>query len=306
MHDKITAMANSTHPQFKYLLENLPERNLRPDAKLTTHQLKIDFEQVFTMPKIAEVIVQMSSNEANDFIVKVFEAGTSANKNIVEGWKNEVGDSVSLKELFEKYPTLDSLKSIDEVVKFLSNVGVAFSDENALMQEFENVNKLASFRQSAILIYKHLTEMSKSQDVVDNIISTIQSDRKDGKKGEGNQLKSLAKFEISTNEAISDDMIYKANGTTDFKFKQFNYLTKLAFSMDKMSYEELAKNYPQFDLTKNPSIRNSNWFNHLFTINADGVVTRTKANSLEFIRMGGLETDEINNKDGFVQDQVLK
>ena len=247
----------------------------------------------------------MSTDQANNFIVKVFEAGTSANKNIIEGWKSEVSDPVSLKEVFEKYPTTASLGTTDDVMNFLKEVGIIFSDENGVMQQFENKNKLADFRQAALLIHKHLLEVSKTTDIADNIISTIQNDKNNGRKGEGKQLAVLAKFEIATNEEISDDMIYKANGSTDFKFKQFNYLTKLSFSMDRMPYEELAKEYPQFDLTKNPAIRNSNWFNHLFNIDADGKVTRTKANSLEFIRMGGLESDELNDREGFVTVDLL-
>jgi hypothetical protein len=292
MISKLESMSRGKYPQMKYLLENLPPANLNVSAPLTTQQLKVEFEQIFNMPKVTEMITEMGDNEAGDFVVKVFEAGTSASRNVVDSWKNDAPE-VDLTTVLNKYP---SVISLEQKLAFLNDIGIAFTNQEELMKLLEKPARKNQFDTAFTYIYNQLKEVNKSKRVVPNAVDLINMGVPSlNIKSESSSLKVLSNLEIGSNEDIIDDMILKANGSSDWKFKQFNYILKMSNSLNSMTYDELKAIYPQFDIVKNPSIRNSVWFNHLFNIDSDGTVVRNKKNALEFLRMGGLQSDKIED-----------
>ena len=296
MISKLQDMAKGKYPQMKYLLENLPPAELSVSAPLTTQQLKVEFEQIFNMPKVAEMITEIGENAAGDFIVKVFEAGTSASRNVINTWSNEMGE-VNLNAVMNNYLSVTrDLASVEQKIAFLNDLGIVFSNPEELIKLLEKPAKKRVFDTSFQYIYNQLKEVNKTKKIVPSVIDIISAGIPSlNIKSESSSLKNLADLEIASNEDIIDDMILKANGTTDWKFKQFNYILKMSNSLNSMTYDELKALYPQFDIVKNPSIRNSVWFNHLFNIDADGTVVRNKKNALEFLRMGGLQSDKIED-----------
>ena len=293
MISKLESMSRGKYPQMKYLLENLPPADLNVSAPLSTQQLKVEFEQIFNMPKVTEMITEMGSNEAGEFVVKVFEAGTSASRNVVDTWKNDAAE-IDLTAVFNSNP---KVISVEQKLAFLSDIGIGFTNQEELMKLLEKPARKNQFDTAFTYIYNQLKKVSESKKVIPNAVDLINMGVPSlNIKSESSSLKVLSNLEIDSNEDIVDDMILKANGTTDWKFKQFNYILKMSNSLNSMTYDQLKAIYPQFDIVKNPSIRNSVWFNHLFNIDSDGTVVRNKKNALEFLRMGGLQSDEF--KDG--------
>ena len=292
MISKLESMSRGKYPQMKYLLENLPPADLNVSAPLSTQQLKVEFEQIFNMPKVTEMITEMGS-EAGDFVVKVFEAGTSASRNVIDTWKNDAVE-VDLTAVFNSHP---KVVSVEQKLAFLNDIGIAFTNQEELMKLLEKPARKNQFDTAFTYIYNQLKKVNQSKKVIPNTVDLINMGVPSSNiKSESSSLKVLSNLEIDSNEDIIDDMILKANGTTDWKFKQFNYILKMSNSLNSMTYDQLKAIYPQFDIVKNPSIRNSVWFNHLFNIDSDGTVVRNKKNALEFLRMGGLQSDEL--KDG--------
>lgn len=297
---KIEELSRTTNPNFKFLLESLPPDRVPKGSPTSMFMLKHQFEQVFNMPKVDEMLTILGSEESG-MIVKFIEAGTSSTRTVIEGWSNEI-DDFSNKALFKQFPTKQDAKT--NRIEFLKAIGVEFTELEEVQKKLLVPKRSTDLNNAIGKIYDHLDKVRKSV-VVDNPLEEVAKPRKKlGLGGEGLSLNTLANLEIDTNQSLSDDMILRADGETSWKYNQYNYITKLTKALDG-PYEELAELYPQFDIIKNPAIRNSNWFSTLFSVDENNTVKRTEASSLEYLKTGGLKSEELG-EDGEISINLTR
>lgn len=301
MLEQIKLLAQTKHPEFNYLLESLPV-TLEKESDL---YLKAAFEQAFNYNLNEPIITYLEQNDKGGINVKIGEAGSPATKQVLKKWinANSVFTSVQLSDLVSNYESFTTLENINltNSLAFLKDLNFEFSDldmEYAVSQGYKEKSLYESVQYVYSAIKNH-NRYSANFNPIAQIIRDKSVQNAEGNyviiKGESKSLEAIAKLETLTNRYINDDMVIRADGTPEWKMKQYNYMSRLLFNMEHMSKEELMEVYPQFDRTKNPGIIFSPMYNSLFTENGEYNKSGAK---LKMFSMTGLT--DMDKLDGLV------
>jgi len=299
MLDRLADMSASEYPQMQFLIDNLPPKIIPVTDPISTFELAIQFEQTFTMPKVIEMITILATSPDGKLLAKFTEAGTSSTREVLQGWESNV-EGFNLKKVLEDHK---DLSTDAKALNFLKAIGIDYANRKTVLKSLKaNKKRYNDFSDAIGRVYSFLNKLSAKGIKVDNPITALNSEfKKIGLiRSESKSLTIFANLEVETNDEVSDDMIIRADGERAWKFNQFNYLSKLTNDLDKLSYEEIAEKYPQFDVKRNPAIRNSIWFTELFTTAKDGSISRNSKTSLEFAKTGGMKSEELDDSQGTV------
>jgi predicted NAD-dependent protein-ADP-ribosyltransferase YbiA (DUF1768 family) len=301
MLKQIKLLAQTKNPEFGYLLESLPV-TLEKDSDL---YLKAAFEQAFNYNLNEPIITYLEQNDKGGINVKVGEAGSPATKQVLKKWinANSVFTSVQLSDLVSNYESFNTLENInlENALAFLKDLNFEFTDldmEYAISQGYKEKSLYESIQYIYSVIKEH-SRYSANFNPIAQIIRDKSVQNAEGNyviiKGESKSLETVAKLETLTNRYINDDMVIRADGTPEWKMKQYNYMSRLLYNMEHMSKEELMEVYPQFDRSKNPGIIFSPMYNSLFTENGEYNKSGAK---LKMFSMTGLT--DMDKLDGLV------
>jgi hypothetical protein len=321
MLKQIEELSETTHPQFKLLLETLPDPT-KLDSKIGSLNLMTLFEQTFSLPRVNTLVSYVEEYEGK-LIIKPTEAGSKVIKQVINKWKNnasevnipkvaalieEVDKALAFNtEAIKKSITTETKKQIDEnyniIFDFLKQIGINYSDLSLDYARGLNWNE-KDFLQYTGYIVDAIEKYSKHESK-GNLVEML--DKKQvfksvtGKsievKREHTALEELANLEVLLNETLNDDMIMRPDGNAEWRYRQYNYVSKFIDDIKLMPYETVKSIYPALDVVKNPGIQYSPLFKSLFW-NNNGKYERNKDFNFEVFSNSGVE--DIDQKLGFV------
>ena len=300
MEVKLKHLASKKYPQFKYLLQSISPNY--EQGKLTPIAVRNNFEQVFNMAYVPEMMTLLSTNKSGEQVIKFFESGTNISRELRNQWDSNYTNStyqeelpngdkkLNIAKLLEDFP-LNKLEGNKEMMEFLKAIGVNYSHPEEVLAILESNSP--AYKEFSPSITRIRARLQMMKDAV-NIIYPLSTLYKDfnNKAGEGKAIDLFAALEIETNEEISDDQSLRPDGNSSWKFMQQSYITNFSKDLNKLSLEELIPLYPQLNYSTNPEILNSLWFNSLFRKEGD-VWEKRPNNSFEYIKIGGLKSEDI-------------